>query len=441
MLDDAPVLPAIVASPLAERMQTFIRHLRSRGFDLSDKERAATWSNTFPGFALLPKSLARWSDLLAEFTIDGYEQADSFAGAGLLTGADGRAWRACVVVDDEAPHLILASALFSAPPGVEARGAIAADAADMREVERRTPVVDASSSTFYDRGEDYLAGERLMGDDVEMFVVEREGRIVGVGGRAFPMVRVAGELYRGLYSHRLRLLPEAQGEGVLGPLNAVRMLSGAARHCLSYAFVAAGNEAAIRSMPGGPEREGFWAERPVRLIIDTATAAPAPPAGRRAGPADAARLVELFNVAHQDEELFVPYTLTSLAARLEREPTQYSWGSILLADGAALGIWPARLGVHRESGATVTDDVRALALDYGCENGSEDDLVGLIRSACGSLAAEGITELSLFSSPPARSFVALRSLAKRTEPYSVSCWRTPGPNIEHRGVYVDQLYF
>ena len=310
----------------------------------------------------------------------------------------------------------------------------------MRDIEQRTPIVTGNTRLFYDRGEDYLAGERLMGDDVEMFVMEREGRIVGLGGRAFPPVRVAGVVRRALYSHRLRLLPEEQGGGVQGPMNALRLVSGAARHCLSYAFVAEGNEAAVRSMPGQPSPEAFWPVSASRIVLDT-TSVTGPAAGRPADASDVHRLVSLFNATHEQEKLFVPYTADSLAARLRRAPDLYSWRNIALGDRAALGIWPAALRVRREGEGAVTNDVRALALDYACEPGAEVELIALIRGACSVLNEQSTTELSIFSSAPSRAFSRLSSLAKRVEPYLVRCAATPGPDLEQRGVYVDQLYF
>ena len=144
---------------------------------------------------------------------------------------------------------------------------------------------------------------------------------------------------------------------------------------------------------------------------------------------------------HEPEELYVPFTDASLTARLGRAAAAYSWGDILIAERAAVGIWSARLAVRRESEGVVTQDVRALALDYGCEPGAEGDLVALVRAACGGLRDQGITELSIFSSPPARGFPELSALASRIEPYVVTCWTPPGANVEQRGVYVDQLYF
>lgn len=440
MTEDAVMPPDMARSPLGARMLTFLRHVRDSGRDLTDEGLRASWSGTFTGFPLLRELCARWGDQIAEFVITGYEQPEPLAGIAVLRGADGREWRGCVAVDDEPPHLILASAVFPSPVGVHARDATASDGPAMRDIERRTPIVTGSAHVYYDRGDDYLAGERLMGDDVEMFVMEREGRIVGLGGRAFIAIRVAGVVYRGLYSHRLRLLPEAQGEGVQGPMNALRMLSAAARRCLSYAFVAEGNEAAIRSMPGRRSAEGFWAMGASRLILDTATVA-GPATGRAARASDVNRLAQLFNVAHEQEELFVPYTANSLSKRLLRATDLYSWGNVLIGERSALGVWPAGIGVRREAEGLVTNDVRALALDYGCEPGADDELIALIRAACNELKARGSTELSIFAPTPSRMYAAVSSIAKRIEPYVVRCAAAPGPGVEQRGVYVDQLYF
>jgi hypothetical protein len=437
-MDDVEMPAEMAHGPLGGRMRTFLRHVREGRRDLSNEDLTATWSEEFPGLPQLRESFLRWGDETSGFVVTRYEQAHPFAAAALLRSPDDRQWLGCVAIDDQPPYLILASAVFPSPRGVSARQATASDGPVMREIERRTPIITGTTRLSYDRGDDYLAGERLMGD-VEMFVMERDGRVVGLGGRAFPPVRVAGVVYRGLYSHRLRLLPEAQGGGVQGPMNALRLLSGAARHSLSYAFVAEGNEAAIRSTPSR-SADAFWAVGASRLIIDTANVA-GPTAGRPADASDIHHLVGLFNFAHQQEELFVPYTADSLSTRLLRATDLYSWHNIIMGEDAALGIWPAGLGVHRESDGVVTNDERALVLDYGCKLGAERELISLIRASCGVLARRGTSELSIFSSPPSDTFLPLSSLAKRIEPYMVSCAATAGPGLQQRGVYIDQLYF
>jgi hypothetical protein len=439
-MTDDPAMPVELAdSALGARIRTVLHHLRTGARDLTEETLASTWHSTSPRYHLIRDDFAKWSGSLADFRVTGYEVRHQFAGAALIEDGTGRRYGCHVVIDPRSPHVILGSALFPSPRGVSAREAKDSDAAILRDIESRTPLVIGPAKVYYDRGPDYFAGERLMGD-VDMFVVERDGRVLGVAGRAFPQVRIANKLYKGQYSHRLRLLPEAQGEGVRGPLNALSMERGVVEvyeGCITYAFIAEGNEAVLRTIE--PERR--WSIGAERLLIDTALAATEGILARSAEPSDAARIVELFNGMHETEELFVPFTVASLHARLERQPSAYSWHNILLNERAALGVWPARLGLRRESEGIVTDDVRALVLDYGCEPDGEDDLVSLMRIACRDLAKQGTTELSIFSSGPAHGYAALRAIAKRAEPYVVVCWKPPGPDIERRGVYVDQLYF
>ena len=47
------------------------------------------------------------------------------------------------------------------------------------------------------------------------------------------------------------------------------------------------------------------------------------------------------NAFHGGEEMFVPYTEASLAARLARAPDLYGWERVWLAEGAVIGVWPA----------------------------------------------------------------------------------------------------
>jgi hypothetical protein len=85
--------------------------------------------------------------------------------------------------------------------------------------------------------------------------------------------------------------------------------------------------------------------------------------------------------------------------------------------------------------------VRALVLDYGCTSDGLGELVGLVTDWCARLAAEGATELSIFTSGGSRGAAALTALAKRREPYVVLCAVPPGERVKERGLYVDQLYF
>jgi hypothetical protein len=170
-------------------------------------------------------------------------------------------------------------------------------------------------------------------------------------------------------------------------------------------------------------------------------AAAGPPAGRPARPEDGSAIVALLNATHEREELFVPYTVERLAARLGREPALYGWQHLRLGASAVVGIWPAGMRLLRESGAAREESVRALVLDFGFAPGAEAELVALLRAACATLTAQGCTHLSLFSSPGSPGRDALTALAVRVEPYTFNMGLPEPDDVTSRGLYVDQLYF
>jgi hypothetical protein len=96
--------------------------------------------------------------------------------------------------------------------------------------------------------------------------------------------------------------------------------------------------------------------------------------------------------------------------------------------------------IRREWGVE-TQDVRALVLDYGCTADGLGELVALVNDWRATLAAEGTTELSLFTSGGSRGATELTAIAKRREAYVVLCVVPPGDRVKERGIYVDQLYF
>jgi hypothetical protein len=139
--------------------------------------------------------------------------------------------------------------------------------------------------------------------------------------------------------------------------------------------------------------------------------------------------------------MFVPYTKESLTARLGRQPRAYSWSSLRLGDRAVLGVWPASVNVIRTSEGETTNDARALVLDYGYEEGAEDELLALIRAACAALAAGGSTELAIFTCPQSSAYARFTEVAKRLEPYMLHIGPPPPEDLTERGIYVDHLYF
>lgn len=72
--------------------------------------------------------------------------------------------------------------------------------------------------------------------------------------------------------------------------------------------------------------------------------------------------------------------------------------------------------------------------------GAEDELIDLIAATCYELAIEGITELSLFTTPGDRVQPALLALAKEIEPYRLIMPVPEPSDLSAHGIYVDQVY-
>ncbi len=307
------------------------------------------------------------------------------------------------------PHRIRGLARAERPAGVNLRTATEADGAALREIELQTPIVLGETQVVYDRGKDYFAAERLMGN-VITHIVEMGGRPVGLTSWVLNEIRLNGTKKTGSYKHRTRLLPEARGRGIRQRLDFEGFEAHAWRRDVFYTYAAAGNETIHRIYAASD-----WNVHPQRIVIDTSRQSE-PDAGRSSTVADSGRIVDLLNRTHGREELYVPYTADSLAARLEREPGLYSWPHLRLGERAVLGVWPAHLGVIRTSAGESTTDDRALVLDYGHEEGAEDELIALLQAECSILAESGTTELALFVSPPVGgvSFAVGASEARRT---------------------------
>lgn len=434
---DAP-MPAALASHVAgQRLAFFLDQLRRGGDDLSEAELQAQFLTELPALPLFVRRilLGHFARALGDFSVRGYEAAQPLFAAAALTDVRGQGWRAWVRLEDEPPHRIgTCIAAKEAPPGVTLRPARPEDAAALRALERRCPIVMGDVRVTYDRGEDYFAGQRLVGD-ADPMVAERNGALVAVHCVLTHEVRVGGRVYSASYLHHTRILPEGQGGGLFSALQGAELERHADRPRVVYSYVAVGNEAALTKVP-----VPTWSIRPERLLIDCRATA-GPPAGRPAVPADAARVVALLNATHEREELFIPYTVERLAARLEREPALYGWQHLRLGASAVVGIWPAGLRLTRESGATREETVRALVLDFGCTPEAEDEMIALLRAACATLAADGFTHLSVFSSPGSPARAALSPLAVRVEPYTFNMGLPEPADIASRGLYVDQLYF
>lgn len=445
-MTDSQIPSDIAAIPAVERLRYVLSLLPTRGRDLADADIQATFAPDRFSLAQRRERLLALGELLDGFVLrDVHLPAEAHEGEARRPYASAtlerahEMWRLSVQVENRPPHRIVGIADNQITPGLATREATDADAAQLRQIELRAPIVSGDVRVVYDRGEDYFATERLMGDTCTI-IVEKDTVPVGLNSVVVHPIAVNGTVLLGSYGYRLRILPQARGGG-----RRVNRLLGSAtfeaqgwRADTVYAFVAAGNDAVLSNDP----RIYAWSVRPERTVIDTGKRAGAP-AGRPATAADSSRVIELLNSAHRHEELFVAYTEASVAARLERQPGLYSWQHLRLGERAVVGVWPAHINVIRETTAGVENDVRALVLDYGYEPGAEHELIALVRTACAELHESGTTELTLFTCPQSTAYAQLVALAKRLEPYVLSLRPPPAEpdDLATRGIYVDQLYF
>jgi hypothetical protein len=430
-MTDTPMPADIAAAPVGEAMRFVMEQIRCKG----SAPLEVFLARFTPDYAAFIKE--RMAAVAAEagpFTVVAYRLPRANVCVAELQGDDGRGWALGVGFVDGVIRFSPAY-MFPRPPGLSYRPVAPADADALAALELAAPIVTGDVETAYDKSRDYFEAERLMGS--EAFVVERDGAIVGLSATVVHPIRIAGKDLQSVYEHRVRVDPAARGGGVmrLAALAGFEAAIGRSGLDVGYSFVAADNDAVLRLRP-----EARWLETAERLVIDTRSAA-ASGLGRPATPADADRLVAFLNDTHGEEELFCPYSLDSLRERLSRAPSSYSWSSFLISECACVGVWAPKMGVIRRVGGVEQRDVRAFVLDYGCTSDGLDEIVALVNGWRAKLAAEGTTELSIFTSAGSRGAAELTALAKRRESYVVLCAVPPGDHVKERGIYVDQLFF
>ena len=357
---------------------------------------------------------------------------------------EGKPARVQVLITDDGEGRIRASSLALAPaPGVTVRDAREEDGPGIIELERRCPVVTGGVEVAYDRGQDYFAQHRLMGNHLQS-VAEFEGRIVGTFADSLRPLRIAGEEYQSTYRFHLRVDPACRGMAIFPSLNAHQSellweASPNGRRCIT-SYQAAENETVAKT--AGPAQQSMLWSLPIeRLLVDCAANA-GDPAGRAATPSDAATVASMVAASHGGEELAPIFDAEHVSTRLGRSPGDYSWEHLLIGDRAVVGVWDQRLGVtKRHPDGRVDSSVRAVALDWGCEPGGEDELLALVRAWCGRLAAGGTSHLSIFTSPPSPGRAAWQRLSPVIEPYRILVGAPEPAGIAEQGIYVDPVWF
>jgi hypothetical protein len=356
-----------------------------------------------------------------------------------VTAAKKRIWQLSVEVEPVPPHRIsLLNWQRQFEFKLEVREATKADASILADIERRCPIVLGDTHVHFDRGSDYFAFARLM-EDCTIGIASVDGVPAAVSSGAKHRVRIGGVSRSIVTVLRLRVLPEHQRKGLWGAANRIldkywSNVDG------SHAYISVDNAGMQHGFINTPNK---WSIEAFRVQLGCSTLA-GPAAGRAATPADAPAIVELLNAFHGREEMYLPYTVESLSARLKRAPELYSWDKVWMTSRAMVGVWPAgeSLRVVSEKNGVRTESSRGLVLDYAFRPGAEREFEALLRAWCGLLQERDIDALSIFTSPSSPGVAILRSLAREVEPYNM--W-TPGiavpPDAENCGLYVDPIYF
>jgi L-amino acid N-acyltransferase YncA len=352
--------------------------------------------------------------------------------------ADGRRWRITLAVEPEPPHRVTDERweqVFDF--NVVVREATEADAAALTELDRLAPIVQGDARITFDRGDDYFANARLL-EHVIVAVAEADGVVAAVNWGAVHRPRIEGVERTLATALHLRVHPEHQGKGLWGAANTkLWEFFNSLGTETSYAFVHRDNAAIQANFSKNATR---WSVPVFRALLPCADLA-GPLLGRPATPSDTARIAEILNATHEGEEMFVPYDVQTLAARLERAPDLYSWERMWLSDDAVVGVWPAGIGVTREEHGRRSTSTRSFVLDYGVMPGAEAAFEGLLRAWCGRLADWDITELALFTWEGARTYALIRDLAAALETFDLFLFGIPEPEGSAvHGLYVDQIY-
>jgi len=382
----------------------------------------------------------RCRDSYGDFKVASVEQVSDFHLAVIQTSGD-KKWRLSIAVEDREPHRITALTRDRILDfEVVSREATPADAAVLADIERRCPIVLGDGVTMtIERGDDYFAYTRLM-DDFLVALGFVDGKPAGVNVAAAHTVRVGGRDYRIHAFAHLRILPEHQKKGLWGAINRVfdeKYPEGS--YDGSTAYPSVDNAAMLRGFAGAPR----WSIHQIRAQLPCVSLA-GPQAGRPATARDAPRIVEILNATHESDEMYVPYTVDSIRARVERSPRDYCWEWVRMTDRAVVGVWPAGDSVRFiiESKGERIESRRGIALDWGFIPGAEDEFEALLRAQCGWLSNRGLDRLSLFTSEASAGYERVRALASELERFVVISHGIPEPaGAAARGLYVDPIYF
>ena len=318
-------------------------------------------------------------------------------------------------------------------PGLVIRSAEADDAARLAEVERDSPVPAGRGLTFSVDKHDALALSRLQPEPV-VLVAEIDGRVVGMNSASIHEGLIAGQRQRLGWLHNPRVLPEHRGKWIGRSLATELTAVCRQRVDRCYRLFGPGYEAEDGRQP--------WRTQPIWMLLDAGRVA-GPRHGRPATPDDAELVVEMLNAGHAHEELFVPYTVASLTARLERSPDQYTWADLTIGDGAVVGVWRGGWQVARTHPNRVVKGLQDNVFDHGFLPGAEPELLLLLRAASGRTEnGPGERYLGMWTSVGSPAYASLTVLTgpEFQFPFQLQCDVPEPAAAGHRGVHLDALH-
>ena len=264
------------------------------------------------------------------------------------------------------------------PPGYSYREAQLSDYPTCAAVEANCLTTSEEGTYSISRGTSFPTYMRLQGQS-RICVIEHQNEIVGWNSASLRRVSKPEPFTFG-YLAQAYILADHQSSGAYWPASAENMAWLQEVADQNFWYLNVGNDRS-KNFTQGAE---FWSV-PVCDVSIACRSQNTPGIGRPAEPGDAARLADLFNAAHVQEEFFDPYTEATLCERLARAPRSYGFPHILIGEKAALGIWMSGEKIVHTVGGVTTNSTLASVLDYGFEGDTGlDELGDLLRTASGT---------------------------------------------------------
>jgi hypothetical protein len=321
------------------------------------------------------------------------------------------------------------------PPGYSYREAQLSDYPACAAVEAQSQTISDEGTYTLARGPSFQTYIELQGQS-RICVIEHDGEIVGWNAASLRRVSTPEPFTFG-YLAQAYILADHQSSGAYWPASAQNMAWLQEVADQNYWYLNVGNERSKHFTQGAE----FWSV-PVCDVSIACRSQDTPGIGRPAEASDAARLANLFNAAHDQEEFFDPYTEATLSERLVRAPRFYGYPHILLGGKAALGVWMSGERIVHTVGGVTTHSRLASVLDFGFEGDSGlTELLDLLRTASGLGYDAGMTHLSILSSEPSAPYPLLAEMADGIDHYTMATLRIEPPELVARGLYADHIYF